>query len=293
MGEPIHIALTFDDGFWAPAYAVMRSACLASRRRADLVFHLVYKGLSPEHRQRLGAITDEFGATLRDYPLDSNADFQELSRGFVFRYRFNEMILARLGFDRILPPDLRRVIYLDCDVMVHAPIEDLWATDLNGLALGGVEDPHRHLVMLGREFRGKADLFDFHQPYLNSGVLLIDMARWRAADLIGRVENFREQGLLTRLYYDQDIINLVFAGNWLALDWRWNAGNPRQAHEMLEPFILHYSGDRKPWNLVSGTAFSNLYRHVMTNAVYYDFMKERTRRRLLKPLKRLPGQTSR
>jgi len=37
-GRPDHIALTFDDYFWAPAYATMRSVCLTTRRRADLVF---------------------------------------------------------------------------------------------------------------------------------------------------------------------------------------------------------------------------------------------------------------
>ncbi len=34
----IHIALTFDDGFWAPAFATMRSIALSSRRRSDLNF---------------------------------------------------------------------------------------------------------------------------------------------------------------------------------------------------------------------------------------------------------------
>ena len=34
---PIHIALTFDDSYWAPAYATMRSICLTTRRRGDIV----------------------------------------------------------------------------------------------------------------------------------------------------------------------------------------------------------------------------------------------------------------
>ncbi len=36
----LHIALSFNDKFWAPAYAVMRSICLTSTRRKDIVFHL-------------------------------------------------------------------------------------------------------------------------------------------------------------------------------------------------------------------------------------------------------------
>ena len=41
MSAPIHIVLAFDDNFWAPAFTLMRSACLSTHRRQDLVFHLL------------------------------------------------------------------------------------------------------------------------------------------------------------------------------------------------------------------------------------------------------------
>ena len=56
-------------------------------------------------------------------------------------------------------------------------------------------------------------------------MLLIDLKRWAAADLPGRTEQFRRDGLLDRLYYDQDIINLVFKNDITPLDWRWNLTN--------------------------------------------------------------------
>src|SRR5690606_37783876 len=65
----IRVVLSFDDNFWALAYAVMRSACLSSKRRAEMVFHLLHMPLCGEHRHDLEAITREFGAELRWYPL--------------------------------------------------------------------------------------------------------------------------------------------------------------------------------------------------------------------------------
>ncbi len=289
MRGAIHIALTFDDGFWAPAYATMRSICLASQRRTDLHFHLLHKHLSAPHRAALDAIATEFGATLVDYPIAENAVFAAISEGFSFRYRFNDMVLARLLFDRLLPAGISRLVYVDCDVMVRAPIEALWDIDLNGLPLGGVPDPHRLRVMLGRDMRSKADLFAPGDAYLNGGVLLIDLQQWSNANLVARTEEFRARGLLGRLYYDQDILNLVFRGRWKALDFRWNLGNPRPAHEALEPYLVHYSGDRKPWNLISGTAFAQTYRHTMTNSIYYRFLRERVWRWLTRPFRRLVG----
>jgi lipopolysaccharide biosynthesis glycosyltransferase len=287
--QAIHIALTFDDGFWAPAFTTMRSVALSSERQADLNFHLLHKNLSAVHRAELDAITQEFpGIRLHDYELENDAHFAAIKQGFVFKWRrLNDMVLARLIFDRLLPATVTRLIYLDCDVMVRQSIEHLWETDLQGRAVGGVIDPNRHKVMLGREFREKAGIFCYDQAYVNSGVLLIDLKRWAAADLMGQTATFREQGLLDKLYYDQDIINLVFAGELFALDWRWNLTNALPAHEALEPYIVHYSGDRKPWSLIGGTAFFNNYRHVMTNEKYYAFMRFRWRRRFEKLWRRL------
>ncbi|HEY4201225.1 MAG TPA: glycosyltransferase family 8 protein [Devosiaceae bacterium] len=291
----IHIALTFDDGFWAPAFATMRSIALSSRRRADLNFHLLHKHLSAGRRAELDAITQEFpGVTLHDYPIAQNPHFAAVKEGFVFKWRrLNDMVLARLIFDRLLPKSVHRLIYLDCDVMVRAPIEALWETDLAGTSLGGVIDPNRHKVMLGREFREKTGIFTYHEPYMNGGVLLIDLDRWAAADLVARTAQFREQGLLEKLYYDQDIINLVFRGDWTPIDFRWNLTNALPEHEALEPHIVHYSGDRKPWSLIPGTAFFGNYRHVMTNEKYYAYMRFRWRRRLLGLWRRLTLQPRR
>ena len=80
----IHIALTFDDNFWAPAYGVMRSVALASHRQSDLVFHLFHRELSPAHRAQFDAITVEFGATLGDFDLTRNTAFIAFLAGMSF-----------------------------------------------------------------------------------------------------------------------------------------------------------------------------------------------------------------
>ena len=55
-------------------------------------------------------------------------------------------------------------------------------------------------------------------PYFNSGVLLIDMTRLAVANVPARIEAFRRQGILDKLYFDQDMLNLIFkddSGNYV------------------------------------------------------------------------------
>ena len=63
----LDVALTFDDNYWAPAFAVLRSICLATRRPADLVFHLVHIGLAPAHRAEFDAIAQRVEAGTLDW----------------------------------------------------------------------------------------------------------------------------------------------------------------------------------------------------------------------------------
>lgn len=288
--DAIHVALCFDDNFWAPAYALMRSACLATSRRGDLVFHLLHDDLAAERNTDLSRITEEFGATLVHYPLQDNAEFNALCRTLPIDKRLHIVIYARLLLDRLLPRDVKRVIYLDCDVMVRAPLEVLYGIDVEEFPIAAVSDPLRLRNMMGRDMRTKVGIFEPSSPYFNSGVLLIDLERYAAIDIPARVEDLRRRGLIERLYFDQDMLNLIFSGNWKQLNWRYNLIDPRPAHEGLDPYIIHYTGYRKPWNLISGVAFANSYRHVMTNELYYRYMRHRWKRYWGKRLRRLIGR---
>lgn len=280
--SPIHIALTFDDNFWAPAYATMRSVCLFTHRRSELVFHLCHRTLSAEHRADLEAITAEFPVTLRWYELDASPLFADLARRMPENKRLSNIVYARLVIDQLVGPEVERILYLDCDMLVRDAIEDLFEVDMAGNGIAAVRDSIGAFITGGRDLRNNKDLFDPADPYFNAGMVLIDTDKWREADILGRLEKAFSDGTMARIYYDQDFLNLVFRNNWLQLPWRWNTIDARHAHEGLNPAILHYTGENKPWGIFAGmlqsVAFGRLYRHVMTNELFYRFARHRWKR---------------
>jgi len=279
--RPIHVALTFNDRYWALAYAVMRSICLTTKLRKEVVFHLCHSDLEAEHRTIIESIATEFGAGLVHHDPEQNPDFVALVKTLPATNRFPAVVYARLVLDKILPPGAERVIYLDCDTMVRRPIEAFYDMDLGGKALAAVADPYHDGIKLGRDIRTKASPFDAAEPYFNSGVLLIDLTALAAANVPGRVAELAATGVLQKLYFDQDLLNYIFRDNWLELDWRYNLMLPRKAHEGLNPAIIHYTGHMRPWWIWSGVAFARTYRHVMTNDVFWRFWRERFSRRWL------------
>jgi hypothetical protein len=57
---------------------------------------------------------------------------------------------------------------------------------------------------------------------------------------------------------------------------------------VFNPHIVHYSANGKPWMAWSRVAFKRTYRHLMTNALFYQYRRERLLRTARKAL-RLPG----
>lgn len=277
----IHVALTFDDFYWAPAFGTMRSICLSTFRRADLVFHLCHRGLSEEHKADFAAITQEFGAAVLFYDIDANETCASVMARAPYNRRLTNIVYARLLFDRILPEGIERLTYLDCDMLVRAPIEAVAEIDLKGNAIAAVPDPQAIGIMGGRDIKANRDIFDPAQPYFNAGLVIIDLKAWREAKIIDRLEALLADGTMARLYYDQDLLNLVFAGKWLKLDQLWNFQNPRTIHESFNPYLAHYTGAHKPWFLWSHVGFARNYRHIMTNPLFYRYWRLRMKKRLL------------
>ncbi len=286
----LHVALTFDDNFWAPAYVVMRSICISTSQRRQVVFHLLHMPLSAQHRADLETITTEFGAALIFYPLSDMPQFAALAAKLPQHQRWPSIVYARLLLPRLLPPAVDRVVYLDCDMMVRAPIEELYDIDLGGHPIGAVRDALSPFIPLRRDMVEKRDLFDGAEPYFNSGMLVIDLAQWRAFDFEAQINALAARIDLNQLYFDQDLLNFLFQRRWQELPWRWNTIDAHRAHEALNPAILHYTSTSKPWHLLAGvfhsTAYARWYRHVMTNALFYRFAAHR-RRRWLRRLLRL------
>jgi len=280
---PIHIALTFDDNFWAPAYTTMRSVCRATHRRTDLVFHLCHRKLTQEHTKDLNNIADEFGATLCWYNIDEMAQFSDIAGRARYNQRLSNIVYARLLFAEILPKSITRLVYLDCDTYIIAPIENLAELDMKDLPIAAVQDHLALYITGGRDILANRDLFDPADPYFNAGILLIDMQKWRDAQVVNRLEQAMANGTMDRIYYDQDLLNLIFQNNWLKLDPRWNMMDPRKDHEAMRPYILHYTDKRKPWNLISiNVAYASAYRRVTTSPVHIAHMRHRWHRQFKK-----------
>ena len=131
--------------------------------------------------------------------------------------------------------------------------------------LAAVADPfHQDPVQIG---------FTQDEPYFNSGVLLIDMQRWRARDCERRVFDILARRGHELTWMDQDALNMALRGEVRFLDPQWNwqprcadvpaafLGLDEIAYERRRaaPGIVHYTTSLKPWNAAYRVHYSALF----------------------------------
>ena len=177
-----------------------------------------------------------------------------------------EASYARLLMGELLPSTLERVLYLDCDLIVRGDLGELWSTDLGGRALGAVEDAvppgARETWRIGRQVLGLPPA----SPYFNSGVMLVDLARWRDFGVGQRTLDFIRQYPERCVYSrDQGPLNVIAQKDWLPLDPKWNfqSGEICDSYDEVIRFkrihwrkrnaikIVHFTSHSKPWHYLN------------------------------------------
>jgi len=89
-----------------------------------------------------------------------------------------------------------------------------------------------------------------HAKYFNAGVMLIDLARWRAARVADSALNYLRAHWKSVAFWDQEGLNVALAGQWMELAPRWNRNVSVPGDRALgavDGSILHFAGRLKPW----------------------------------------------
>jgi lipopolysaccharide biosynthesis glycosyltransferase len=139
----------------------------------------------------------------------------------------------------------------------------LWEADLGSRHVLAVQD--RVVPFVSSPFgisHWAAMGLDRWAKYFNAGVMVIDVARWRRDRVPPQVIEYLRTNHEDVYFWDQEGLNAVLAGRWGELDERWNCNVtvPGVFESMVAtahsngssgsdsgPWVLHYSGNLKPW----------------------------------------------
>jgi lipopolysaccharide biosynthesis glycosyltransferase len=222
-----------------------------SNRYEDLEVHIITDGFSEASTEKINVLGKHFNRKIVVHTITA-----EMIGNFDIPYLNGKpwpiAATFRLMMGRLLP-DLHRVIYLDIDTMTRRSLLPLWLTDLEGCVVGGVEE----FADVTQAKLGNPPEY----PYINSGVLLVDLDLWRALGLDTKIIAAIADHPEKYFYFDQDAINHLLYDKIKPLPAVYNAtmsshyryhcpeqDKPYQDFVRRNPTIVHFTGPIKPWD---------------------------------------------
>lgn len=246
--ETVVIAAGADERY-ALGLAVALSSALRNLEPSRRVHVFVFDGgLTPASRERclacLGRARPDAEVTLVE---DDPARFAGLDA-----HHYSKAAFLRLLIAEVVPDKYRRVLYLDSDLVVEGDIAELWSLPDEGSVFWAAFDDGVRKNAASRDRLGFAGVPD-GTPYFNSGVLLIEVPRWKAESVSERAVAVLNRHGERCIYPDQDALNVVAMGRWSVLPQSWNtqvfgleAWSPLPDETGEAVNLTHYI-HRKPW----------------------------------------------
>lgn len=153
----------------------------------------------------------------------------------------------RLIAPHIIDEGIKRVIYLDLDTLILDDLVELYSYDMHGKTIAACVD---YLKEMKDGVNNWQELeLDPSLPYFNSGMMLIDVERYKSLRIMEKVLKLvaeNDDHLLAKGKWpqnDQYGLNVALVGDWVALSQIYNYGS---GLEYKQCKVLHFIGGGKP-----------------------------------------------
>jgi len=259
---------------------------LENNRHLSFVFHILTDKIDQTAIDKIATLKNKYkNFEIRVTKMeDTLFDRFVLSNNHISRQTYYRYMIP------VLFPEYEKVLYLDCDLVVKGNLKELWDIDISDSYAAGARDtcidPSDHKTWLG---------LAKNETYINAGVLLLNTKKMREDGMVEKLfENTKIHVRVIR-HQDQDVINLTLKKKVKVIDQKFNFLSIQKRKKLDDPSILdrsiivHYVGERKPWNYVQGCNLylKRLYFKYLELTPYHDYRQVHQYRRCFYALRNL------
>jgi lipopolysaccharide biosynthesis glycosyltransferase len=271
QNDYISVAYCFDRNYVDPTTVSTYSVFKSSNTRVK--FYWICSGYAVLHAEFYRKPLSNLGIDITIIEVDEDL-FSSWKEDLIVPH------IPKAAYKRILIPHLvneRRVIYLDSDTIVMSDLSELYDTDLGPTSMGGTynffEQSESHI---------RPPILDHDIPYINSGVLVMDLDKLRSDDFIRKAEEIHRVHYDKIMASDQCVINKYLENNKTLIDRKWNymvKGSKFTEDEFEQLLlnkdirVLHFTDCSKPWEVIARNRSMSRYWWSIANSMR-DELKE-------------------
>lgn len=246
MSDRINVCIACDDNYSKYAGVVISSALENAEQDDKLTFFILDSDISDDSKGLINSLKQIKDCEINFIGID-NKLFEDYAKVKTNQY-ISIATYYRLKLSELLP-EVDRVIYLDCDVVVNKSLSELFNSDLEGLPIAGVLDINKRMLRK-------------NPSYVNAGMLVMDLKTIREQAIEPQFLEWTKEHIDTIKMGDQEIINEVLKGKIKILKDNWNVQSSNfvnRSSYTKAPYIIHFVSKRKPWHFGSFSYHKDYY----------------------------------
>ncbi|ALT69301.1 glycosyltransferase family 8 protein [Methanobrevibacter millerae] len=169
----------------------------------DINVFILSDGITNKNINKIKDVVNEYECSLHFIKTknieDLNFHIASLDRDNIISFT----TYSRLFISSLLPKDIDKILYLDCDSLIVDSLKQLWDEDISDYYCAGVLDCCNTTIqeMLG---------YSKEDKYVNAGVLLINLKKWRENNVEEKFIEFIKDNQNRFYQHDQGVINVIF-----------------------------------------------------------------------------------
>lgn len=244
----IPVIASSDDNYAVPVNVMFVSLLENTQSPENFHLFIIDGGISQSKKDSIESDVKRYNSQITFLDINS-----ETYANFPTKAHISVPAYYRISIPELFDNSVEKVIYLDCDLIIKHDLQELWQIGLENYAIAAVEN------IAGTTYKASGLK---QSDYFNSGVMLINLNKWRNENIPDKVRKFKIKHPELISTNDQCALNGVFKGNWKRLPLKWNhqSGLYRKSQQIdrlqkegsvdeaiWNPAIIHYVGSFKPW----------------------------------------------
>lgn len=282
----MNIVFASDDNYMGFLATSMLSLLEHKNAEDQIRFFVFDDNIKPESKERLASMLEPYHQSVTYMRVPTT---EELCGVTFTNQRWSSTMILRLFVASLFPEDIKRIIFLDCDVLVLTSLKPLWDIDLGDHYMGGV------LECSGDKRKRNLGLPP-EATYINAGVELIDLDNIRRSDAEEKYKAFLKKynGYIPEV--EQGTVNACISEHIMPIHPKWNAHTTffmfdyqtqrrikrptvyptaaEVAEAVSDPAIVHFSGccysDIRPWFGNSDHPYAQAFMDVKARTPWND-----------------------
>lgn len=215
--------------------------------------YILDKGITDESKQKLYKINNDYFNSELIFINDKG-----INKILGSKVHANRALssFSRLFAASFLDDSIDKILYLDSDALILGSFKDLWDVDIEDYALAGVKD-------VGPDYVKTAVGLSKDATYINAGVLLINLKKWREDNIEDAFIDFLKDYDMEVYNNDQGILNGTLSDEILLVDPKFN---------LMSPFLEKSYKDVIKWNGLKNYYTENIINDALKSPVFLHFV---------------------